>query len=171
MRRRKKLIIAAVLTAVVLAGSIGGVALAQTENGDDSQPKALFDRVAEILVGEGVDITSEQLKDAFNQARSEMQDEALDGYLQKLVDEGKIDADQAEQYKAWLQVRPDMEQYKQQFRDWQQARPDMPPELKDWQQARPDMLIPGPFGHFGSRGAHGGMSDIHGFGGPYAPVE
>jgi len=101
MWRSKKFIVA-VLIAVVLVGSMGGVIFAQTENGDDSQPKTLLVRVAEIL---GID--QQKLEDAFTQARSEMQDEALDSRLQNLVNEGKITQEEADQYKVWLQARPD----------------------------------------------------------------
>lgn len=158
MWRRKKFIIIGLLATVLLAGSIGGVALAQTENGDDSQPKTLLARVAEKL-----GINQQELEDAFAEAQSEMRDEALDSRLQKLVDEGKITSDQAEQYKAWLQAEPDMEPYRQQLRDWQQAMPGMPLELKEWREASPDMPLLGPFGRFGSRGFHGGMKWGGGF--------
>lgn len=141
MWRKKKLIITVVLAAVLLAGSIGGVALAQTDNTDNSdasQPKTLMERVAEIL---GVD--QQKLEDAFDQAQSEMREEALDTYLQKMVDEGKITEEEAEQYKTWWQGKPDMEPYRQQ--------------LRDWQESKPDVSIPGPCGRLGGRGFMGGM--------------
>jgi hypothetical protein len=113
MWRSKKFIIVAVLAAVVLAGSIGGVALAQTGNGDDSQPatqhEALLDKVCTIYEqNTGVAINSEELQKAFAQARSEMQDEALNSHLQSLVDEGKITQEQADQYKTWLESKPEV---------------------------------------------------------------
>ena len=79
MWRKKKLIIVAVLVAtVVLICSVGGVALAQTENTDNTTPgKALLARVAAIL-----GIEQQQVEDAFAQAQSEMQEEALDNYLE-----------------------------------------------------------------------------------------
>lgn len=154
MWRSKKFLLVALLAAVVLVGSIGGVVLAQTGSEDGSQPKTLLARVATIL---GID--QQKLEDAFAQAQSEMRDEAL----QKLVDEGKITQEQADQYKAWLQAQPDMTQYREQLREWQQARPGMPPELKEWQEARPDV----PFG-FGFRG-RGGFHGPCGFGGWGAP--
>jgi len=157
MWRRKRFIIIGLLATVLLAASIGGIVLAQAENGDDSQPKTLLDRVAEILVGKGINVTLEQLKDAFTQAQSEMRDEALDRYLQGLVDKGKITQEQADQYKAWWQARPDVELYRQQLEEWWQERPGMPPELKEWQEASPDVPLPGPFGRFDSHGFHGGM--------------
>jgi len=121
MGRRKKLVIIGVLVAVLLAGSIGGVALAQTENGDDTQPKTLMARVADIL-----GIEQQTLEDAFTQARTEMQNEALDNYLDELVNEGTMTKEQADQYKTWWQSKPDMSQYQQQLREWGEARPDVP---------------------------------------------
>jgi hypothetical protein len=150
MWRRKKLIMVAILaTAVLLAGSIGGVALAQTgSTGDTTSGKTLLARVAAIL---GID--RQKVEDAFAQARREMRDEALDSYLKNLVDKGKITQQQADQYKAWVKSRPDMSQYQQKLKEWQQARPAMPPELKDWQSARPNVPAPRAFG----RGPLGGM--------------
>ncbi len=152
MWRRKKIIIIGLLATVLLVGSVGGVAFAQTENGDDSQPKTLLARVAEKL-----GIGQQELEDAFAEAKSEMQDEALDIYLQKLIDEGKITEEEAVQYKAWLQAKPDMEPFRQQLREWQQVKPEMPPELKEWQQSRPDVPV-----RFGFRG-HGRFPGIGGF--------
>ncbi len=108
MWRRRKFIVVALLATVVLAGSIGGVALAQTEEGDDSQPKTLFERVTDILVGEGVNITSEQLKDAFTQAQSDLRSDALRSRLQALVGEGKITQPEADEYLEWWQAKPDV---------------------------------------------------------------
>ncbi|MFC1871074.1 hypothetical protein ACFLYF_01540 [Chloroflexota bacterium] len=139
MWRSKKFIIVAMLAIVVLAGSIGGVALAQTGNEYDGQPKTLLKRVADILVGKGISVTSEQLEEAFTQAKSEMKEAALDNRLQKLVDEGTINPDQATAYKEWLQAMPDMAPYKQQRKAWEQTKPKIPPEFKEWKQARPDM--------------------------------
>lgn len=103
MWRRKKFLLVGLLTAVLLVGSIGGVVLAQTENGDDSQPKTLLARVAEIL---GID--QQQVEDAFTQARSEMRTEVLQKRLQNLVDQGKITQGEADQYLEWQQSKPDV---------------------------------------------------------------
>ncbi|MFC2056882.1 hypothetical protein ACFLTO_04885 [Chloroflexota bacterium] len=102
MWQRKRIIIIGLLATVLLVGSVGGVALAQAENGEDSQPKTLLTRVAEKL-----GIGQQELEDAFAEAKSEMRDEALDSYLQKLIDEGKITEEEAVQYKAWLEAKPD----------------------------------------------------------------
>jgi len=139
MWRSKKLIIVAVLAAVMMAGTIGGVVLA-TNNGDDSEPEAryeaLLNRVCEIYQEKtGVTIDQEALKDAFAQAQSEMQTEALETWLQSLVEEGEISQAQADEY-------------------------------LDWWQAKPDVSFG--FG-FGGRGGFRGMGGMRGFGWPCVP--
>jgi len=112
MWRSKKFTVIALLATVLLVGSIGGVALAQTGNGEESQPdthhEALLDRVSEIYEEKtGTAIDPEELKAAFAQARSEMCPEPLqDGRmigpearqerLQSLVEQGKITQEQAD---------------------------------------------------------------------------
>jgi hypothetical protein len=113
MWRSKKFIIIAVLVTVVLIGSIGGVVLAQNQNGDENQPEAqqavLLEKVCAIYEeNTGTAIDAQELQNAFAQAQSEMRDEALSNYLQKLVDEDKITQEQADQYKAWLESKPDV---------------------------------------------------------------
>jgi protein-disulfide isomerase-like protein with CxxC motif len=103
-----------------------------------SQSKTLLARVAAIL---GID--QQTVENAFAQAQRETQEEALDNWLKKLVDEGKITQAQADEYKQWWQSRPDMSQYQQQLKEWQEARPNIPE------------LGPGP--GFGGRGFRGGM--------------
>ena len=144
---RSKRFIIAVLATVLLAGTISGLAFAQTGSTSDGSGKTLLARVAEIL-----SIDQQKVEDAFAQAQREMREEALDNYLKNLVDQGKITEEEADQYKAWWQARPDMEPFRQQLREWQQTRPDIPPELQEWQEARPDMPLPGRFGGHGFSG-------------------
>ena len=101
--RSKKLVVSAVLAVVLAAGGIGGAVLA-ADGGDtdNSRPGTLLARVAEIL-----DIDQQEIEDAFAQAQEEMRVEAQDRYLQKLVDEGRITPEQAEELKAWWDARPD----------------------------------------------------------------
>ena len=126
MWRSKKFIVIAVLAAVVLVGSIGGVALAQTRIGSIGKmalaragygPNSLsedchgvmMDRLCEIYEENmGVAIDRQALEDAFAQARSEMRDEFMGSHLQNLVDQGKITPDEAAQYKEQCQSRGDM---------------------------------------------------------------
>jgi hypothetical protein len=157
MWRSKKFVVVALLAAVLLVGSIGGVAFAQTENGDESQPKTrcgdLLDKVCEIYEqNTGVTIDQEALKDAFSQAQGEMKNrfemrpqalqnrpemgpEAMQNHLQNLVDKGKITQEQAD-------------------------------ALQEWWEARPDVTV-----GFGFPGGHGGFHPAPGMGGLYAPAE
>jgi hypothetical protein len=140
MWRSKKLIVGVVLAAVLLFGSLGGVVLA-ADNGDDSQPGALFgalwDKVCAIYEEKtGDTLDQEALKDSFVQARSEMRAEALQNRLQSLVNEGQITQEQADEYL-----------------EWQQSRPDVPVQF-------------GFRGHGGFRG----MGGMRGFGAPCVPT-
>ncbi|MBU2009316.1 MAG: hypothetical protein KJ624_05735 [Chloroflexi bacterium] len=98
--RRKRFVIIGLLAAVLLVGSLAGLALAQTV--DTGQPQTLLARVAAIL---GID--QQKVEDAYAQAQREMRDEAVDSYLKNLVDQGKITQGQADQYSGWWQARPE----------------------------------------------------------------
>jgi polyhydroxyalkanoate synthesis regulator phasin len=72
--------------------------------------QALLDRACAIYQeSTGVAIDSEQLKNALDQAQGELQEEALETRIQKLVDEGKITQEEADNYLEWWQSRPDIE--------------------------------------------------------------
>lgn len=115
-RRSKKLIIIAVLAAVVVAGSIVGVMVLADNNTSANvtanQPgaalTALWDKAAGILQNEGVNVTSDQLKGAFTQAQDEMRTEALQQRLQNMVAKGTITQEQADSYLNWQKAKPDM---------------------------------------------------------------
>ncbi|OGO19246.1 MAG: hypothetical protein A2144_02125 [Chloroflexi bacterium RBG_16_50_9] len=105
MWRNKKLMVILSLVVVLLAGSIGaGVAFAQTGNEGNTPIKTLIARVAEKL-----GIEEQTLENAFNEARQEMQVEARDRYLDKLITDGEITQEQANQYRAWLDSKPDVQ--------------------------------------------------------------
>jgi len=100
-RGRKVMVIA--LAALLLVGSSVGVVLA-ADNGDEAgsppeaQHWALLDRVCEIYEeNTGTTIDQQALQDAFAQARSEIQAEAMQNRLANLVDKGRITQDEADQ--------------------------------------------------------------------------
>ena len=102
-RSRKLLVVGVVAAAVLLAGTIGGVVLAQTGDATGGTGNTLLARVATIL---GID--QQTLQDAVTQAGKDMRQEALSNRLKSLVDQGKITQDQADQWKTWLDSKPDM---------------------------------------------------------------
>ena len=129
MWRTKKFIIIAVLTMLVLAGTIGGVAIAQANDDENNLPQtgnvSLLDKVAEIYQkNTGVAIDPQELQKAFTEAGQAIRDEAQDRFLQSLVNDGKITQEQADQFKTWLESRPSFPT--DEFKQWMEARPDIP---------------------------------------------
>jgi len=117
MRKRKWFIPATLLSILLIGGIVGGVVAAAEDGSGSSEDQsqminryqALLDRACAIYEEKtGVALDSEQLKDALNQARAEMQDEALRSRLQKLVEEGKLTQEEADHFLAWWQSRPDI---------------------------------------------------------------
>ncbi len=159
MRKNKKVLIIALLSTVVLVGSIGGVAIAQaaegTATGNATQPRPFLARVAEIM---GVD--QGKLEAAVTQAKSEAQLQALKNRLQNLVANETITQAQADEYLNWYQSRPDTAPFQQQLKDWQQARPTVPSDLKNWQQSQPKLPQIGPGVRGNTRGMMNGQGGI-----------
>ena len=100
---RKRWFVVALATAALVVGVAGGTVLAnEGETSDDSPVKNLVSRVASILGPE-----ESQVQDAFDQATSEMQDEALQSRLDRLVEDGRLTQEQADEQLDWYQARPD----------------------------------------------------------------
>jgi hypothetical protein len=117
MRKRKWFIPVVVASVLLIAGTVGGALVAASDSSsttDDQNQvtdryQALLDRASAIYEeNTGVAIDSEQLKDALDQAQSELQEEALETRLQNLVDEGQMTQEEADQYLEWWQSRPDI---------------------------------------------------------------
>jgi uncharacterized membrane protein len=118
MRKRKWFIPVVMVSVLLIGGIVGGVVVAADDSSSNiedqsqatDQNQALLDRACAIYEEEtGVTIDPEQLKDALKQARSEIQDEALESHLQNLVDEGTMTQEEADNYLEWWQSRPDVE--------------------------------------------------------------
>lgn len=100
---KRRWLYALILTGLLVIGITGGAVLAHGggENGD-SPVKSFASRVAGIL---GLD--ESQVQDAFKQARAEMQDEALQAKLDKMVESGRLTQEEVDEYKEWYDSRPD----------------------------------------------------------------
>jgi hypothetical protein len=100
---KKRLLLPVAATMIVISIFTGGVVMAQ-ENGDGETPviESFASRVAAIL---GLD--EAQVQDAMDQARREMQDEALKSKLDSLVEQGRLTQEQADEYWQWYQSRPE----------------------------------------------------------------
>jgi hypothetical protein len=94
----------------VLITTAAGTATLSSGFTVETRQEALLDRVCQIYQqNTGVAIDPQQLKNAFTQAQGEMQGEALQSRLEKLVNEGKITQAEADQYLQWWQSRPNIE--------------------------------------------------------------
>jgi hypothetical protein len=118
MWKRKWFILGVLLPILLIGGVAGGVVVAGSDSSSSTEDQsqiaaryqALLDRVCAIYEEKtGVAIDSEQLKDALDQAQSELQEEALENWLQDLVDNGKITQEEVDQYLEWWQSRPGIE--------------------------------------------------------------
>jgi len=110
MKGKKKLLLIVTLAAVLLMGSLGGVALAQdTEEEEAAAANTLLDRALVIYEeNTGVAIDAEALKDALREAQQERRSLALQNYLDRLVEEGSLTQEQAQEYESWIESKPDV---------------------------------------------------------------
>ena len=100
----KKLRIIIPLSIAVVAVAIisFSIALAQGNEGGDSNASKLATKVAEIL---GLDTTV--VDHAIKQAREELRDEAIQNKVNALVENGKLTQEQADEYLNWIQLNPE----------------------------------------------------------------
>jgi hypothetical protein len=149
MWRKKKVITGAVITAVVLAASIGGGIALAADGEDESEAaahaSAVWDKMAEALQEDGIAVTADQLQSAYSEAREGMREGAFQNFLDEQVSEGIITQEQADDYREWIEARPDIGEA---YRDWMEAKPDMGDE-------------------FGHGGFFRHRIETRGFGGPF----
>lgn len=101
---KKRWLFVTLLVGALALGVTGGTVLAQESGTEGGSPmKSFAARVAAIL---GVDEANVQ--DAFRQATQEMQDEALQRKLERMVENGRLTQEQADQIRAWYQSRPEV---------------------------------------------------------------
>ena len=160
---KKKVAAIAIAIAVLSVGVIGGVVLAQ-EAEDASKGKGLIARVAEIL---GLD--EDTVQDAFDQARGEIRDEAVENRLDAAVEKGVLTQEQADALQAWYDDMPEdlPRMFGRGFGMWSEEKLDAAVEkgyltqdqadaLQEWYDDKPEDLPEGfGFGHgkkFGRKG-------------------
>lgn len=118
MKKRRWVIPVVVVSVLLIGGIVGGVVVAGSDSSSNTEDQsqladryqALLGRVCAIYEEQtGVAIDPEQLKNAWQQARGEMVDAAVENWLQNLVENGKITEEEAQQYLGWWEARPDVE--------------------------------------------------------------
>ncbi len=110
MTKKRLIIISSIVSAViVLMGLVGGTVLAATPTptpGTTTNPQSVFAAKVAGILGQG--ITQAQVEAAFTQAQKEMKADAQAKMLAKLVTDGKMTQAQADQYKTWLDSKPNV---------------------------------------------------------------
>ena len=100
---KKRWFMVSLIIGVLALGITGGAVLAHERgSGGESPWKSFASRVATIL-----ELDEAQVQDAFDQAKKEIQDEALQNKLDRLVEEGQLTQEQADEYKEWYLSRPE----------------------------------------------------------------
>ena len=99
----KRRIIILAITGIMAAMITGGAVMAQDGgSSEDPSRQSLASRVATILsLDEGV------VQDAFTQARGDIRDERFQMKLDRLVEQGILDQEQADELREWYESRPD----------------------------------------------------------------
>ena len=100
--RKRYWLTGTIVAAVMVLGIMGGVVMAQETDDGDSEKQSFAARVADTL---GLDETTVQ--DAMDEAREEMREEALQAKLDRLVENGHMTQEQADEYETWIEARPD----------------------------------------------------------------
>lgn len=96
-------IVTVVIAVVVIIAATAGIAFAADQPDSEKGSNKLIARVAEIL-----GISQDKLENAIKQASEELREQKRDSYFQKLIDEGRLTQGQVEEYKQWLEDRPDI---------------------------------------------------------------
>jgi hypothetical protein len=110
MTKKRLIIISSVVSAViVLMGLVGGTVFAATPTpatGTATNPQSVFAAKVAGILGQG--ITQAQVEAAFKQAQTEIKADAQAKMLAKIVADGKMTQAQADQYKTWLDSKPNV---------------------------------------------------------------
>ena len=100
---KRRWLIIPIAAGLLVSGLTAGAVLAHGGGGDGAGPAdGLAPRVASILGQE-----EGEVRDAIQQARREMMDERVQSKLDHMVEAGRITPEQAGEFLAWFQARPD----------------------------------------------------------------
>jgi hypothetical protein len=110
LKLKKKRLVIALIAIAAAVGITTGVVFAQDEPDEDvTEPETLLERACEIYEDNtGVAVDPEAFKDALIEANQDMMAEAMESRLDKLVEEGLITQEEADQFKEWWEAKPDM---------------------------------------------------------------
>jgi hypothetical protein len=138
MYKLLKFTVAPLLSIILIGGSAGAV-LAQPNQNIPERRAAIISKVADIL-----DINQQTLENAFKQAQQEQREAALQNRLSELINEGTITQQQANEFTAWINSRPDdipmvgPQQLKKLVQEGKISQEQID-NLKAWMESKPDI--------------------------------
>lgn len=103
---KKMKVLVAVLMAILLL-TVGGAAAVMADDESSSTSNVTSTNSLLARVADKLGITEEELANAFREARQEMREEAFLSYLDKAVEEGLINQEEADEIKEWWVQRPE----------------------------------------------------------------
>ena len=110
MKRRIKILVIVLGAVAILALIVGGVMVLAADNSPTTTTTTTTTTNANdaflTALAAKLNVSVEQLKTAIQDARSEVQGQALKDRLQKLVDAGKMTQSQMDQYLQWWNSKP-----------------------------------------------------------------
>ena len=101
---KKRLTVILGITTVSVLATVGIFAGIAAQSGDDSPKRSFAERVASIL-----GLETEDVEDAFTQAKVQMRDERADTLFENLVEKGTLTQEEADAIVAWKDTKPDIE--------------------------------------------------------------
>ena len=113
MKRGKKIALIALMVVVALAGTIGGVAMAQSDEEEATTTSetarfAYLERVSEIYQEKtGVALDVDALQDSLCQAGGEKKEQIRNQFRQRLINEGVFTEEELSEMEDWWEAKPD----------------------------------------------------------------
>jgi hypothetical protein len=113
MKLSKRFLLITALVSVLVIGGITGVVVLADDTDTADQPQTACEQYLERVCQNyqeqtGITLDQEALREAAVQARNQMRDEALQNHLDRLVEDGVLTQEQADEYLDWWQSKPDI---------------------------------------------------------------
>ena len=102
IKSRWLIVPAAVVALAALIFGVGIVAAQVADDDHDSKASRFASKVASIL-----GLNEDEVEDAITQAKKELRDETVQAKLDAMVEKGHLTQEQADEYKAWIDAKPE----------------------------------------------------------------
>lgn len=108
----KKKVVISIASALLVLVAIFGTTLAVSADDDSITPatSSIMERVAELYKNNtGITLDPNQLQAAFDEAHQEMREQSRNTMLERLIENGVITEEEANDLRNWLDEKPDID--------------------------------------------------------------